>query len=62
MWWILWGTWNIVILGFTVLPVENFVGHAHWDKVRWIPLYDHPLVLFDIDRKRCSVRSFWVPP
>lgn len=48
MWWILWATWNIVILGFTVLPVENFVGHAHWDKVRWIPLYNHPSVLFDI--------------
>jgi len=48
MWWILWATWNIVILRFTVLPFENFVGHAHWDKVRWIPLYDHPSVLFDI--------------
>ena len=48
MWWILWATWNIVILVFTVLPLENFVGHAHWDNVRWIPLYDHPSVLFDI--------------
>jgi glycopeptide antibiotics resistance protein len=48
MWWILWGTWNTVILGFTVLPFENFVGHAHWDKVRWIPFYDHSSVLFDM--------------
>jgi len=48
MWWILWGTWTIVILGVTLPPFKYFVGHAHWDMVRWIPFYDHPLVPFDM--------------
>jgi glycopeptide antibiotics resistance protein len=38
----------IVILGVTLPPFKYFVGHAHWDMVRWIPFYDHPLVLFDM--------------
>lgn len=48
MWWILWAAWTIVILGVTLPPFKFFVGHAHWDMVRWIPFYDHPLVLFDV--------------
>ena len=24
------------------MPWSNFVGHAHWQLVRWIPFYDDP--------------------
>lgn len=49
MWWKLWLIWLGVILGFTTMPWKNYVGHSHWDQVRWIPFYDHPLtLLYDI--------------
>jgi glycopeptide antibiotics resistance protein len=40
--------WTAVIVCVTTLPWKNFVGHPHWDHVRWIPFQDHPLALFDI--------------
>jgi glycopeptide antibiotics resistance protein len=48
MWWMIWAAWTIVILGVTLPPFKYFVGHTHWDVVRWIPFYDYPLVLFDM--------------
>jgi glycopeptide antibiotics resistance protein len=48
MWWILWTAWTFLIIAITTLPVEYFVGHAHWDMVRWIPFYDHPIAPFDM--------------
>jgi glycopeptide antibiotics resistance protein len=36
------------MIATTVLPLENFAGHAHWDMVRWIPFYDHPIAPIDI--------------
>jgi glycopeptide antibiotics resistance protein len=48
MCWILWIAWTLVVIAITVLPFENFVGHAHWDMVRWIPFYDHPIAPIDI--------------
>ena len=37
-----------VIVALTTMPWANYVGHPHWDEVRWIPFYDHPLPLADI--------------
>jgi glycopeptide antibiotics resistance protein len=48
MWLKLWLIWIVVILGLTTMPWMNFVGHSHWDQVRWIPFYDHPLAMSDI--------------
>jgi glycopeptide antibiotics resistance protein len=48
MWWILCSAWSVVILAATVLPFKNFVGHAHWDQIRWIPFYSHPVAPLDV--------------
>ena len=48
MWWKLWLVWLVVILGVTVLPLSNYVGHAHWNLVNWIPYNEHPLALEDV--------------
>jgi glycopeptide antibiotics resistance protein len=41
-WWILWLAWFTVIVALTTMPWSNFVGHSHWQLVRWIPFYDDP--------------------
>lgn len=34
----------LVVLSITpLLPLSNFVGHPHWDHVRWIPFQDFSL-------------------
>src|SRR5690349_16289249 len=35
------------IIMLTTLPWSNFVGHAHWEQVRWIP-FSPPLALTDL--------------
>ncbi len=35
--WARWAGWLLVIVALTVLPLSDFRGHAHWDKVMWIP-------------------------
>jgi glycopeptide antibiotics resistance protein len=30
-------TWTTVIVMTGILPLHNFVGHAHWQYVKWIP-------------------------
>jgi len=29
--------WTIVILMVCILPLKNFVGHSHWEYVKWLP-------------------------
>jgi glycopeptide antibiotics resistance protein len=36
------------ILAATLLPWSNFVGHAHWAQVQWVPFDGHRLDWFDI--------------
>jgi glycopeptide antibiotics resistance protein len=48
MWRKLWLVWLVAILGVTVLPLKNYVGHAHWNMVTWIPYNEHPLALEDV--------------
>ncbi len=48
MWWTVLALWTSIILGVTVLPLANYVGHSHWDQVRWIPFYGHRLDFYDI--------------
>jgi glycopeptide antibiotics resistance protein len=48
-WRILWMLWFMVII-FAVTIGTDFVGHSHWDGVRWVPFEDtaFSLCLFDI--------------
>ena len=48
MWWTLLTVWTVIILGITVLPLANFVGHAHWDQVDWIPFHIDRLDFYDM--------------
>src|SRR5438093_7992563 len=38
--------WTAVIICITTMPWNNFKGHAHWSRVRWVPFHDDPLVFF----------------
>lgn len=29
--------WIVLILMVGVLPLRNFVGHAHWEYIKWVP-------------------------
>ena len=29
--------WTTVIVMIGVLPLDNFVGHSHWEYIKWIP-------------------------
>lgn len=45
------GGWVTVILAAGLLPLQNFVGHAHWDHIQWTitPTHWHSLrFYFDI--------------
>ena len=48
MWWKLWLVWIVAILGATVLPLTNYVGHSHWQLVNWVLYNEHPLALKDV--------------
>lgn len=37
MWLPLWALWSIAILLVGILPLDNFVGHSHWEHLDWIP-------------------------
>lgn len=47
----LWYAWGIFILLVGILPLHNFVGHAHWQYIRWVPTPDQlssPAILLDL--------------
>lgn len=40
--WVLW--FLLIVLSIApLLPLSNFVGHPHWDHIRWIPFQDFTL-------------------
>ncbi len=48
---ILWYAWSVLILLVGILPLHNFVGHAHWQYIRWVPTPDQlssPAILLDL--------------
>ncbi|HET6674014.1 MAG TPA: VanZ family protein [Nitrospiraceae bacterium] len=50
-WSTLWIAWIMVILLVGVLPLSNFVGHSHWEYIKWVPTAEQlgsPLVLLDL--------------
>jgi VanZ family protein len=43
--------WLAVLVLTPLFPLDNFVGHSHWDSVRWVPFQDFsltPNILVDI--------------
>ena len=47
----LWCAWSLLIVLVGILPLHNFVGHAHWQYIRWVPTPDQlssPAVLLDL--------------
>ena len=36
-WSVLWAAWTVFILMLGVLPLSNFVGHSHWEYIKWVP-------------------------
>jgi glycopeptide antibiotics resistance protein len=46
--WPRWALWVALIVAITVLPLDNFRGHSHWDQVNWIPFGGPRLKPFDV--------------
>ena len=43
--------WIVLILMVGVLPLSNFVGHSHWEYIKWVPTAEDlrsPKYLIDI--------------
>lgn len=43
--------WLAVLLLTPLFPLSNFVGHPHWEAIRWIPFQDFsltPTILMDV--------------
>ncbi len=43
--------WVLLILAIGMLPLKNFVGHSHWEYIKWIPTskdLSSPAYLFDL--------------
>ncbi len=43
--------WLLVLVFIPLFPLTNFVGHPHWDAIRWIPFQDFsltPNMLMDV--------------
>jgi glycopeptide antibiotics resistance protein len=43
--------WIVLILAVGVLPLSNFVGHSHWEYIKWVPTAEDlrsPKYLIDI--------------
>jgi len=32
--------WILLILAVGILPLRNFVGHSHWEYIKWVPTVD----------------------
>ncbi|HEY6973998.1 MAG TPA: VanZ family protein [Nitrospiraceae bacterium] len=33
--------WGLGIVSIGVLPLDNFVGHSHWEYIKWFPTFDN---------------------
>ncbi|MBA5872633.1 MAG: hypothetical protein GDA68_21975 [Nitrospira sp. CR2.1] len=61
---LLWYAWSIVILLVGILPLHNFVGHAHWQYIHWVPTPDQlasPAVLLDLGLDAVANVLLFVP-
>jgi glycopeptide antibiotics resistance protein len=50
-WPVLLAAWTIVILMVGILPLNNFVGHSHWEYIKWVPTADQlqsPFIVLEL--------------
>ena len=50
-WTLLWFMWTVLILMVGILPLSNFVGHSHWQYIKWVPTQEQlqsPLIVLDL--------------
>ena len=50
-WTLLWLVWIVFILMVGILPLSNFVGHSHWQYIKWVPTQEQlhtPLIVLDL--------------
>lgn len=56
--------WTGVIVLFGILPLSNFVGHSHWEYIKWVPTLDDlhsPHYLLDIGMDIVANTLLFVP-
>jgi glycopeptide antibiotics resistance protein len=52
----------IILVG--ILPLHNFVGHSHWQYIRWVPTPDQlrsPAVLLDLGMDALANIALFIP-
>jgi glycopeptide antibiotics resistance protein len=50
-WSVLWLSWIVAILMVGILPLSNFVGHSHWEYIKWVPTAEQlrePAIVLDL--------------
>ena len=50
-WPVLLSAWTIAILMVGILPLSNFVGHSHWEYIKWLPTADQlrsPFIVLEL--------------
>lgn len=63
-WSVMWVSWTLVILMAGLLPLGNFVGHSHWEYIRWVPTVEQlmsPLTLLDLTLDAIANILLFVP-
>ena len=56
--------WTATILMFGILPLSDYVGHSHWQYIKWVPALDDlpsPLYLLDIGSDVVANTMLFVP-
>jgi glycopeptide antibiotics resistance protein len=56
--------WIVLILMIGILPLSDFVGHSHWEYIKWVPTADDlrsPAYLFDIFTDIVGNTALFVP-
>jgi glycopeptide antibiotics resistance protein len=63
-WSVMWISWTVVIVMVGVLPLTNFVGHSHWEYIKWVPTAEQltsPLTLLDLTLDAIANILLFVP-
>ena len=56
--------WIVFILMVGVLPLSNFVGHSHWEYIKWVPTAEDlrsPKYLIDIFTDIAGNTALFIP-
>jgi glycopeptide antibiotics resistance protein len=63
-WSVMWIAWTVLILTVGLLPLSNFVGHSHWQYIKWMPTAEQlisPLTLLDLTLDAIANILLFVP-